>query len=131
MDQGRRGETIEDDRDVVLYHVVYAHEGFEESAQALFALVRRAQAVGPGKRRRLFLDIEGHRTSDGNFDADMLELQNNFLVEFLAPFLCEVHCPLVTLRKPQQQDDDIPDELIIQDRPNESLERRRQSPSDR
>jgi len=69
---------------------------------------------------RLFLDIEGHRTSDGNFDADMLELQNSFLVEFLVPFLCEVHCALVTLRKPQQQDDDIPDELIIQDGASES-----------
>ena len=120
MDERRRAKTIEDDRDVVLYHVVHAHEGFEESAQALFALVRRAQAVRPGKRRRLFVDIEGHQTSDGNFNADMLELQNTFLVEFLAPFLCEVHCPLVTLSKPQQQDDDIPDELIIQDSPSES-----------
>jgi len=119
-DVRRRSRTTEDDRDVALYHVVYAHEGFEESAQALFALVRRAQTVRPGKRRRLFLDIEGHRTSDGNFDADMLELQNTFLAEFLAPFLCEVHCPLVTLKNPRTQDDDIPDELIIQDSPSES-----------
>lgn len=65
-------------------------------------------------------DEPQHRTSDGNFDADMLELQNAFLAEFLAPFLCEVHCPLVTLKNPRTQDDDIPDELIIQDGPSES-----------
>jgi len=120
VDQGRRAKTIEDDRDAALYHVVYAHEGFEESARALFTLVRRAQAVKPGKRRRLFLDIEGHRNSNGGFDADMLELQKDFLVGFLAPFLSEMHCPLVILKNPRTQDDDIPDELIIQDRPRHS-----------
>jgi len=120
VDQGRRAKTIEDDRDVALYHVVYAHEGFEESARALFTLVRRAQAVKPGKRRRLFLDIDGHRNSNGGFDADMIELQKDFLVGFLAPFLCEVHCPLVILKNPRTQDDDIPDELIVQDRPRHS-----------
>ena len=65
---------------VALYHVVYAHEGFTEAANALFELVKRAQEQWPGKRRRLYLDIEGHRNSDGGFDADMLELQSEFLV---------------------------------------------------
>jgi len=78
VDERRRAKTIEDDRDVALSHVVYTHQGFEESARALFTLVRRAQSVKPGKRRRLFLDIEG------------------------------------------QQDGEIPDELIIQDRPSGS-----------
>ena len=116
MEERRRAMTSEDDRDVALYHVVYAHEGFEESAHALFALVRRAQAVRPGKRRRLFLDIEGHRTPSGGFDADMVELQREFLVGVLAPFLAEVHCPLVTLTGRQAQDDNLPDELIIRER---------------
>ena len=105
---------------MALYHVVYPHEGFEESARTLFSLVRKAQVAKPGARRRLFLDIEGHRNSDGTFDPDMLELQNDFLVGFLAPFLCEVHCPLVTLGNPRPQDDDIPHELIVADRRGES-----------
>jgi len=99
--------TIEDDRDVALYHVVYAHEGFAESAHALFALARRAQAVKPG-RRRLLLDIEGHRTSAGGFDTDMRELQYEFLVGVLAPFLSDVHGPLRILENPRTQDDDLP-----------------------
>jgi len=42
------------------------------------------------------------------------------MVAFLAPFLSEMHCPLVILKNPRTQDDDIPDELIIQDRPRRS-----------
>ena len=119
MDERRRSRKNDDDRDVAIYHVVHSHEGFEESARTLFRLVRRAQVVKPGKRRMLFLDVEGHRANDGGFDPDMLELQNDFLVGFLAPFLCEIHCPLVTLRNPRPQDDDIPDELVIENRPRE------------
>jgi hypothetical protein len=40
---------------------VYHREGFEEGAQALFTLVREAQANFPNQRRSLYLDIEGHR----------------------------------------------------------------------
>ncbi len=63
MHETRRG-IASDDRGVALYHVVYPHEGFAESAQTLFTLIRRAQAVKPGARRMLFLDIEGHRRND-------------------------------------------------------------------
>ena len=119
MDDRRRSREDDDDRDVAIYHIVHSHEGFEESARTLFKLVRRAQVAKPGKRRKLFLDVEGHRTNDGGFDGDMLELQNDFLVGFLAPFLYEVHCPLATLRNPREQDDDIPDELDIENRPRE------------
>ena len=102
-----------DDRGVALYHVVLPHEGFEDAARALFRLVRRAQAVKPGARRMLFLDIEGHRQADGTFDADMRELQQEFLFDVLAPFLSEAPCPLLTLRNPRPQDDDLPEDLII------------------
>ena len=101
---------------MAIYHIVSPHAGFEESARALFRLVRRAQKAKPGRKRKLFLDIEGHRHRDGGFDADMLELQNDFLLGFLAPVRCEIHCPLVSLRNPRPQDDDIPPELIIEDR---------------
>jgi hypothetical protein len=102
------------DRDVALYHVVLPHEGFEDAARALFRLVRRAQNVNPGVRCMLFLDIEGHRQPDGQFDADMRALQQEFLFDVLAPFLTEAHCPLVVLRNPHPQDDDLPEDLIIE-----------------
>jgi hypothetical protein len=47
----------------------------------------------------------------------MRELQQDFLLGVLAPFLSEVHCPLLTLRNPRPQDDDIPDDLIIEPGP--------------
>jgi hypothetical protein len=117
VDETRREMTTIDDRGVALYHVVLPHEGFEESARALFRLVRRAQDVKPGARRMLFLDIEGHRQPDARFDADMRELQQEFLFDVLAPFLTEAHCPLVTLRNPHPQDDALPDDLVIEPGP--------------
>jgi hypothetical protein len=39
--------------------------------RTLFRLIRGAQAMEPGQRRMLFLDIEGHWQADAMFDADM------------------------------------------------------------
>jgi hypothetical protein len=111
----RNGQTKleSDDRAVVIYHVVYSYEGFDESAQILFELVQRCQKTMPGKTRKLILDIEGHRNSEGGFDADMLELQKDFLLGFLAQFLSEIHCPLFRATNPKPQENELPAELII------------------
>jgi hypothetical protein len=97
-----------------LYHAVFAHEGFEEAATALFELVRSAQQREPGKGRILYLDIDGHRDDQGRFDPDMLELQTAFIEGFLMPFLAEARLPggvhLVN-RAPQR--DDVPDTLEV------------------
>jgi hypothetical protein len=101
------------DSTVALYHVVYRREGFEEAARTLFTLVREAQAKFPNRRRSLFLDIEGHRIQQGGFDADMFELQKDFLIGFLGQFLSEIHCPLTGVTNPRAQENDIPDQLDI------------------
>ena len=93
---------------VALYHVVYAQENFEESVQ-------RAQRLHPGNKRKLYLDIEGHRNSEGGFDTDMLELQKDFLLGFLSPYLSEIHCPLVSVTNSEPQENDIPPAMIIRD----------------
>jgi hypothetical protein len=105
-----------DDRGVALYMSCSGTRGFEEPARALFRLIRRAQELNPGGRRMRFLDIEGRPAGDGRFDADMYELQHDFLLGVLAPFPTEAHCPLVTLRNPHPQDDDIPEDVIIEPR---------------
>jgi hypothetical protein len=46
----RRAMTTTDDRGVALYHVVRTHEGFEDSARALFRLLRQGQDAKPGQR---------------------------------------------------------------------------------
>jgi hypothetical protein len=119
MEGNGRSRVEPGDEAVAIYHVVYAHEGFEESAQTLFKLIQDAQRLQPGKKRKLFLDIEGHRTSKGGFDSDMYELQEKFLLDFLGQFLSEVHAPLISLKNPKPQSDDIPPALIIQDRPDQ------------
>ena len=104
---------------VAMYHVIYENEGFEESAQNLFKLVQNAQSLSPGKKRKLFLDIEGHRNSKGGFDADMLELQKEFLLGFLNIYLSEIHSPLGDTMNPMPQENDIPPALILRDERNE------------
>ena len=94
-----------------LYHVVYVHEGFEESAQALFRLVKRAEEVSPGKPRSLILDIEGHRDGEGRFDRDMRELQQDFVLGFLSRYLSQIHIPLFSAANPGKQDDAVPASL--------------------
>ena len=113
MKKNHQSKLESDDRAVAIYHVVYSHEGFEESAQILFKLVQRAQKLMLGKLRQLYLDIEGHRNSEGGFDADMFELQTVFLPDFLAQFLSEIHCPLFRTSNRKQQEDELPLELII------------------
>lgn len=104
-----------DERAVALYQIVYAHETFEEAAQALFELVRNAEDKRPGKSRQLFLDIEGHRTEGDSFDDDMRELQLGFLETFLSRYLSEIQAPLCRVKNPNPQDNNVPAELKIED----------------
>ena len=98
---------------VAIYHVVLAHEDFEQTAFILLRLLQKAQRMYPGQERSLYLDIEGHRNASGGFDRDMLELQSKFATEFLMPFLSRVIMPLATLENPQPQKDEIPDKLTV------------------
>ena len=108
-------QAIPANRDMAIYHLVHEHEGFVESAQTLFQLVQNAEQLHPGKPRRLFLDIEGHRNDAGGFDADMLELQRNFLPEVLGPFLTEINAPLLKVKARNRQENDMPPKLIIEE----------------
>jgi hypothetical protein len=48
-------------RPIAVYHCVYADETFEQSAQAVYEMVRYAQVRYPNQPRHLDLDIEDHR----------------------------------------------------------------------
>ena len=116
----KQKERIQSGGDAVaLYHIVYKHEGFEESAQALFKLIEQAQSLSPGKKRILYLYIEGHRNSNGGFDNDMFELQVEFLLGLLSPYLSEIHRPIFNAANPKSQKNDITPILIVQDGLNE------------
>lgn len=96
---------------VALYHRVLRRENFEKAAKDLVSLVYAAEKKEPGKPRTLYLDIDGHRNAQGEFDADMLELQEEFGLRFLLPFLTEVHFPLISTRNKNPQRNDVPDRL--------------------
>jgi hypothetical protein len=98
---------------MALYHCVYPEENFEQAAREIFDLVRHTIEFFPNAKRSLYLDIEGHRTSTDAFDKDMFELQKDFLLGYLMPFLTEARVPLAHARNPNPQRDDLPDELRI------------------
>ena len=115
MDNNGHSRVAPGDKAVAIYHVVYSHEDFNHAAMALFELVQKAEHDQPGRNRNLFLDIKGHRNSEGGFDADMLELQNEFLLGFLCQFLSEIHSPLISVENSKPQIDDLPKQLDILD----------------
>ena len=96
---------------VMIYHVVLPKEDFQTSAKHLFSLIKSAQVREPNRKRCLFLDIEGHRTTKGGFDNDMFELQQNFLLGFMFRWISELHMPLIHIRNNKAQANDLPSSL--------------------
>src|SRR4051794_18501000 len=72
---------------VVIYHVMKPREGFDDTADKLFIMVRDAQRTNPGAPRHLMLDIDGHRNELGGLDEEAWELYRHFIMEWLAPYL--------------------------------------------
>jgi hypothetical protein len=104
---------------IAIVHRVRANEDFNRTAQILLVLLNKAQRQFPGRRRCLYLEIDGHRNSKGEFDNDMFELQSKFMGEFLIQFLTSAETPLGTFQNPNPQNNQIPEslDLIKVDRP--------------
>lgn len=100
---------------VYIYHVVFEDENFEESAQIIHQLIFSSQKNKPNYNRKLFLDIQGHKLENGDFDQDMFELQTHFLLGFMSEYLSELHVPLISLKNPKVQNNRIPDKINIYD----------------
>jgi|GEM_PF-470096 len=98
---------------IALYHRVMKHENFETAAKDLLDLLISTQKGFPNKSRALYVYIDGHRNATGGFDRDMLELQKEFGLGFLAQFFTEVHFPLASVKNKKGQNNDIPDKLQI------------------
>ena len=100
-------------RPIAIAHRVLAHEDFDQTAHILLQLLTNAQRQFPGAKRSLFLEIDGHRNSNGGFDDDMLELQSNFMQEFLLQFVTRVVTPLAEFQNTKPQNNVIPEELNL------------------
>lgn len=105
---------------IALYHRVMRRENFEKAAKDLFDLLKTAQVKCPNMDRILYVDIDGHKNSEGGFDHDMFELQKDFGIGFLGKFFSEVHFPLIDFINPNPQCNDIPAGLSIFSPENQS-----------
>jgi hypothetical protein len=105
---------------ISLYHLIFEDEGFNDSASHIHRLLKSSQDNHPNQERLLFLDIDGHRNEEGGFDHDMFELQENFLLGFLAPYFTEVYMPLATFKNDKLQRNDIPNTIEIIDNLDQS-----------
>jgi hypothetical protein len=102
------------DNTVSLYHIVGAEDDFEMAAHDVFALLKEAQAEFPDWPRVLYLDIEDHVRDDGRLEEDMIELQQEFLLAAMGRFFTALALPLVSVVNPDDQVNDLPDELVLQ-----------------
>lgn len=103
-----------DEKAISIYHVVYENEDFNDAAHALIELTQSAQQKFPGKKRVLFLDIDGHKLENGAFDHDMWELQFHFILKNLFNYYSEVHMPLISVQNTYEQlEDNIFENFII------------------
>ena len=105
---------------VALYHTVRPDETFLDAARHLGILTFQAEQRHPGQPRALYLDIEGHRNSVGGFDPDMFELQTEFIIGHLSPYLTEIHMPLGDIKRQDAQRNDVPAEWVFVASPSES-----------
>ncbi|MNH49980.1 hypothetical protein D3C73_15800 [compost metagenome] len=123
----RRSETSESGT-IGLYHDMLVSENFDRCAQRIFSILRKAQKEFPGKKRVLYLDVQGHRNSAGGYDDDAYEIISHFALTFLGPYLSEIHTPLLHVRNPQKQNDDMPEQLNLVSTENQKPLVRDESP---
>ena len=96
-----------------LYHIVKPEDDFIKAAQDVFALLKESQEKYPECTRVLYLDIEGHRGDIKGFDPDFFEFQQEFLQGYLGPFFQALDTPLSSVFNPNDQRNDVPDQLDI------------------
>ena len=108
------GIHMQFDNTVSLYHIVEEGDDFETAAQDIFSLLQEAQAKFPDWPRVFYLDIAGHARDDGRLEEDMVELQQEFLIAAMGKFFSALALPLVSVINPDDQVNDLPDELVLQ-----------------
>ncbi|MFF4919240.1 HNH endonuclease [Kitasatospora sp. NPDC001261] len=98
---------------VAIYHDMKVYENFERAANRIFECVQSAQKTRPGAPRHLYLDIQGHRNSQGGFDHDALELMQEFIIGYLGKYLTTINMPLLHGSNTVPQRNDLPEALMI------------------
>jgi len=108
------------DNTVSIYHVVEEDDDFEDAAQGVFERLKECEERFPEWPRVLYLDIQGHVRDDGRLTEDMVELQQEFLIAAMGKFFTALALPIIAVVNPDEQVNDVPDELVLQP-PNQEL----------
>ncbi|MEV5676340.1 HNH endonuclease [Streptomyces sp. NPDC052179] len=98
---------------VAIYHDMKVYENFERSALRIFECVKQAEKASPGAPRFLYIDVQGHRNEAGGYDHDAFELIKDFALGYLGDYLTEISTPLMCVRNPRKQRNDLPHILQI------------------
>lgn len=103
------------DNTVSIYHIVQSTDSFADAVRDTLSLIRDANTQFPGWPRLLYMDINGHTSSErSGFDDDFTEFQQELFFSTMAPFLTAFELPLTgALLNPEPQRNDVPDEIVI------------------
>lgn len=101
------------DKGIAIQHTVFAEENFQTAARMIYKLIYTAQQNFPNQKRILYLDIEGHRNDAGGYDHDMLELQEEFILGFVMPYITAVYMPLISVENKKLQKNELVEDLAI------------------
>ena len=104
-----------DINNIVITVKIKENEDFIVAANKIYKLVYRIQEENPNKLRTLLVEIEGHRNKEGGYDGDMFELQYEFLLKTVFPYLHALHMPLISVENPEEQKKLPSDFLVIAD----------------
>ncbi|WP_201294752.1 HNH endonuclease [Nocardiopsis sp. FR4] len=116
--QSKKQKINNSGKKAIIWHEMTIEEDFTKAASRIFRMLKNCQDRFPNKKRALYIDVQGHRNSEGGFDHDAFELIHYFALEKMAQYLTEVRTPLIHIitNKPQLP---LPEELIITDEKNE------------
>lgn len=109
-------KKLDDKKAIALYYCVGKATKFETAAFEIFEMVRAAQEKMPNKDRHLYIDIEGYLQQKHKYQQDMYELEMEFLIKMLFAnnWIKELNTPLVKIKNPNKQVDEVPEKLQIE-----------------
>lgn len=99
--------------DIILRCNISLNENFEQAAKKIYRLIYEIGEREPNLKRALVVEIQGHRNEEGGYDHDMFELQYEFLLKCMLPFLHSLHIPLVSVTNAKPQKNLPTGELMI------------------
>lgn len=116
MKQNKLEQLKASNKGVALYCNISKNMKFETAAHEIFDTIIGAQKAMPNKNRYLYIDIEGYAKEKHKYQQEMYELELEFLLKmvFQNNWIKELSTPLINVKNPNKQNNDLPDELSIQ-----------------